>query len=124
MSAVGAALILGAASGAHAQGRSSQPSADLNPAARDAFALNQSQNSQVIELDTNARWGLKLEIQEPVTRDTELRDMEAGAFFKVSPSIRVSGAVGLSDTEAPTAENQTSSDRTTPRVSLGASFRF
>lgn len=91
--------------------------------ASDAYTLNQSQQPQVIELDSKRRWGLKLEIRRPVTRQTELRDVEAGAFYKLTPSLRVGGAVGATDAEAPT-EDQATPHRTTPRVRLGAAFKF
>ena len=89
--------------------------------ARDAYTLDHSQSRQVIELDSAKRWGLKLEMQQPVTRGVKLKDVEAGAYYKLSPGIRVGGALGLADKSAP---EQQAKEQVTPRIKLGAMFKF
>jgi hypothetical protein len=75
--------------------------------------------------DQKGHWGLKLDLNQPVGRDMQLRDVQAGAYFRITPSIRVGGAVALGDT--------TTFDRTNPlpqqnqqgpRVKLETSFKF
>ena len=122
--AVLAALILsGSASLAHAQSapRAAAAFSDAASTAREAYTLNNSQQPKVLELDGKSHWGLKLELQQPVTREMNIKDVEAGAFYKVTPSIRVGGAVGLTDAK-PAAPEATSP--VTPRVRLGASYKF
>jgi hypothetical protein len=74
--------------------------------------------------DQKGHWGLKLDLSQPVGRDMELRDVQAGAYFHITPSIRVGGAVALGDaspvdrTVAPQQVTQT------PRVRLETSFKF
>ncbi len=128
--AVLAALVLSGTAGlAHAQTANqttAHPQAsftDADATAREHYTLNQSQQPTVIELDGKSHWGLKLEIQQPVTRQAQLKDVEAGAYYKVTPSIRVGGTVGLTDTKAPAAQT----DSTSPvaaRLRLGASVKF
>lgn len=105
--------------------------ADSRGQARDAYALDQSQGRQVIELDASPRWSLNLKIQPPVTRQLELKDVEAGANFKLNRSLRLGGSVGLADKSAPDEaaqrlqENQQRpADRVFPRVKLNALFKF
>lgn len=104
--------------------------ADTQGQARDAYALDQSQSRQVIELDASKRWSLNLKIQPPVTRQLELKDVEAGANFKLNPSLRLGGSVGLADKSAPDEaaqrlqENRQKPERVFPRVKLNAIFKF
>jgi hypothetical protein len=68
-------------------------------------------------------WGLRLDMSEPVGREMELRDIQAGAFFKLTPSLRVGGAVAFAD--QPTQPDRTSlPTTTTPRVRLETTFKF
>lgn len=123
-SAVVCALALSSVAGvAYAQAAKPKAAfADSAASARDAYALDQSQARQVIELDGQKRWGLKLEMQQPVTRGVKLKDMEAGAYYKLTPAFRLGGAVGLADKQPP--EQQTKQEQVTPRVKLGAIFKF
>jgi hypothetical protein len=69
------------------------------------------------------RWGLHLDMSEPVGREMQLRDIQAGAFFKLTPSLRVGGAFAFAD--QPTQPDRTSLPTTqTPRVRLETSFKF
>lgn len=123
LAALGALALTGLAGEAMAQTRAPAQPSTRAANANDAYALNGAQRSQVLEMDASRRFGLKLEIQQPVTRPTELKDMEAGAFYKLTPSLRLGGTVGVTDAAAPTADKPDPA-RTTPRVRLGASFKF
>ena len=73
--------------------------------------------------DQKGHWGLKLDLSQPVGRDMQLRDVQAGAYFHITPSIRVGGAVALGDSSAfdrTTVLPQTQ----TPRVKLETNFKF
>jgi hypothetical protein len=78
---------------------------------------------KMFQWDEKGHWGLRLDLSQPVGRDMELRDIQAGAFFHVTPSLRVGGAVALGDSTVP--------DRTVvlpqgpaPRVQLETNFKF
>jgi len=75
-----------------------------------------------LELNGDGRWSLKLDYDQPTTRDVELRDMEAGAYFKLTPRVRVGGAVALRDQDAP--RRVTDDEKPAPRVRLETTFRF
>ncbi|MDP3300025.1 MAG: hypothetical protein Q8M38_08010, partial [Phenylobacterium sp.] len=49
----------------------------------------------------NGRWGVSLNLDQPSGRDVQLNDVEAGAFYSVTPSLRVGGAVALAEKEEP-----------------------
>lgn len=125
--AVAASALFGATGAAHAQAAKAKApaAADTRAAARDAYTLDQAQGAKVLEVDAAKRWGLKLTMQPPVTRDIQLKDVEAGAYYKINPKLRVGGAVGLADTVAPDeAAKAKQSQQTTPRVKLNAIFKF
>lgn len=113
-------VLFGTATLAHAQ---TKPRASLSSTtANESFVLDQSQARRVLEFDQPARWGWKLEVQQPVTREMRLKDMEAGAYFKFTPSFRVGGAVGLADKEPPVAKPR--EEQVTPRVRLETNLKF
>jgi hypothetical protein len=69
------------------------------------------------------RWGLHLDMSEPVGREMQMRDIQAGAFFKLTPSLRVGGAVAFAD--QPTQPDRTNLPTTQiPRVRLETTFKF
>lgn len=70
------------------------------------------------------RWGLKLDLDQPVGRDMELKDVEAGAYFKVTPSIRVGGAVALGESNPALAARKAEPVEPAPRVRLETAFKF
>jgi hypothetical protein len=76
-----------------------------------------------LELNGQGRWGLKLDYEQPTTRDTQWRDVEAGAYFRLSPSLRVGGSVGLGNGQAP-PRRVTEDEKPQPRVRLETTFRF
>jgi hypothetical protein len=75
--------------------------------------------------DQKGHWSLKLDMNQPVGRDIQLGDVQAGAFYRLTPSLRVGGAVALGDstsvqpvTPAAPPPNQA------PRVRLETNFKF
>ncbi|MDR3510029.1 MAG: hypothetical protein P4L73_00205 [Caulobacteraceae bacterium] len=73
--------------------------------------------------DQKGRWSLKLDLSEPVGRGMQARDVQAGAYYHVTPSLRVGGAVSLGD--APSQPDRTDLPQNqAPRVKLETSFKF
>lgn len=56
---------------------------------------------KTLQWDSKGRWGLRVDMDKPTNRDTNWSDVEAGAFFKVTPSLRVGGTVGLAPLPTP-----------------------
>lgn len=74
--------------------------------------------------DQKGHWGLKLDLSQPVGRDMQLRDVQAGAYFHITPSIRVGGAVALGDSTPFDRTNVLPQQSQAPRVKLETNFKF
>ena len=121
---LGAVALLSAAGAAQAQTAVRPAPSIADTAARESFQLNQSQQSRLRELNGKSLWGLKLELKQPVTRDMQLKDVEAGAYYKVSPSIRLGGALGVTDAKPATPAAAANKGPVTPRAKIGATLKF
>lgn len=99
---------------------------ELAPAT-DAFAKDQNQwgaqsTRRSLQWDDKARWGVKLDLNQPARRDMQLKDIQAGAYYRISPSLRVGGAVALGDSSQ--INRYTAPQDRAPRVRLETAFKF
>lgn len=131
--ALSALILLGSAAQAHAQSvqiaaKTTTTADNLNP--RSDFNPQTTQfapadGRKTLQFDaTKGRWGLKLDLDQPTNRDMELQDVRAGAFFKLTPSLRVGGAVSLGDQNARPLIRKTEPQEAAPRVRLETAFKF
>lgn len=120
-SLAGAIALLGATSGlAHAE--TAKPKVDFS--VRSEPGALASQGGKSLKWDTRkGRWGVTLNLEQPASRDMQWNDVEAGAYFRVTPSLRVGGAVALGDEESPTFK-KTEPQPVAPRVRLETAFKF
>jgi hypothetical protein len=114
-----ALLLIGAAGQAQAQ---SVSGLRLKPtearAEDDRWSLQDPVKSLRVD---GRRWGVKLNMDQPRDRNVKSNDVEAGAYYRISPSLRVGGAVRLDDK----AEAARLSPREQqPRVRLETAFQF
>ena len=72
--------------------------------------------------DNKGRWGLNLDMNQPVNRETEWKDVTAGAYFRINPRLKLGGSVGLGDKFA--QPQQITPQDTGPRVHLETKFQF
>lgn len=77
-----------------------------------------------LQLDRNGRWGLNLDVQQPVGRETEWSDVEARAYYRINPRVSVGASAGLSTPRSDPARPAESDRRSQPRVRLETIFRF
>ena len=91
------------------------------PAVAQPFSVPTPKKS--LQLDSNGRWGLRLDMEKPANRSMDWKDVEAGAYFKVTPRLKVGGSVGLGDKQAD-AQRIQPEQAAAPRVHLETSFRF
>lgn len=70
------------------------------------------------------RWGLDLNLSQPVGRDSTLGDVEAGAYYRVNPRLRVGASAGLAEPESDPARAPQTDRRAAPRFRLESIFRF
>lgn len=86
--------------------------------------LGPERSERSLQFDAKTgKWGLKLGLGAPVGREADAKDLEAGAYFRVTPSLRVGGALGLaSDRDNPVRRNGDKDEA--PRVRLETTFKF
>lgn len=70
------------------------------------------------------RWGLTLDMEQPDVRPSTLNDVQAGAYYRITPSLRVGGAVSLGEQQLAPGALRKFSDEGQPRVRLETRFRF
>jgi hypothetical protein len=82
--------------------------------------------SKTLQYDARkGRWGLTVNMDRPSSREMQLNDVQAGAYFRITPSLRIGGAVALGAEENRTpAFKQTEPLPARPRVRLETAFKF
>lgn len=124
MTLIGAAVLFGtAASSAHAQAVKNKP---IDYSVRSETPAIAAQGpAKSLKWDARkGRWGLTFNLDQPDRREMEWNDVQAGAYFRVTPSLRVGGAVALGEKEKGPAFKQTQPERDQPRVRLETAFKF
>ncbi|RYG07958.1 MAG: hypothetical protein EON96_20720 [Caulobacteraceae bacterium] len=92
------------------------------PASPDKGQYTGATTRSVMSWEGAGRWGLKVQLDQSPARDVQSKDMEAGAFYKVTPRLRVGGALGMA--EKPQPAPRVTKDETTPKVKLETSLKF
>lgn len=121
ISLIGAALLASAASMAHAE--SAKTVTDFTVRAEPTVGAPAAAKS--LKWDARkGRWGVTLNLDQPAERDAQLNDIQAGAYFRLTPSLRIGGAVALGDTPAAPLYKKTQPQDGAPRVRLETAFKF
>ena len=71
---------------------------------------------KTLQLDSKGRWGVRLDMEQPSGRPSNWSDVQAGAYLRVTPRLRVVGSVGFGDKFA-TPQRITPEDTAPPRAS-------
>jgi hypothetical protein len=71
-----------------------------------------------------SRWGLKLDLDQPGPREMDLNNVQAGAYYKLTPTLRVGGVVSLGDQVNLTTRPDGTPQAPAPRVRLETAFKF
>lgn len=126
-----ALILLGSASVVHAQSKPRTATADFsvkndftNATPIAPFNPTQGPKKSLKWDDKKGKWGLKLDLDQPVGREMEMKDVQAGAYYSVTPSIRVGGAVALGDQNPALAARKNDIREPAPRVKLETAFKF
>ena len=82
--------------------------------------------SQTLKWDAaRGRWGLMLNLQQPDTRGTVANDIQAGAYYRITPSLRVGGAVAIGDPQLQSGgPRKITPEEGQPRVQFETRFKF
>ncbi|OYX35552.1 MAG: hypothetical protein B7Y99_03320 [Caulobacterales bacterium 32-69-10] len=123
-SVLGVALILSGimAGGAFAAEPSRAPAPIRPTTSLSAAPYAATPPHKQLQWDSKGRWGFRLDMIQPNNRDTDWKDVQAGAFFRITPSMQVGAAVGLGDRLA--QPRQVTPLDAGPRVHLETAFRF
>lgn len=111
------------AQAAAASGRARAPAVTLTDAQAARAAAAQPGSSR-LRFTERGRWGLDLNLSQPVGRESNLGDVEAGAYYRVNPRLRVGAAAGLAEPESDPARAAQTDRRAAPRFRLESIFRF
>ena len=111
------------AQAAGASARARAPAVSLTDA-RAARAAAAQPGSSRLRFTERGRWGLDLNLSQPVGRESNLGDVEAGAYYRVNPRLRVGAAAGLAEPESDPARAPQTDRRAAPRFRLESIFRF
>ncbi len=111
------------ASAQTAPSRAGVPAVSLTEAHAARAAAAQPGSSR-LRFTERGRWGLDLNLSQPVGRDSNLGDVEAGAYYRVNPRLRVGATAGLAEPESDPARAPQTDRRAAPRFRLESIFRF
>lgn len=103
--------------------RARTPAVSLSEAQAARTAATQSGSSR-LRFTERGRWGLDLNLSQPVGRESNLGDVEAGAYYRINPRLRVGAAAGLAEPESDPARAPQTDRRAAPRFRLESIFRF
>lgn len=90
------------------------------------FAANQNSWGRVNGHDlawSTSRFGLTMDFGTPVTRAEDANDLSAGAYFRITPSLRLGGQLKLGTTGS-SATRAAQPDEREPRVRFETAFQF
>jgi hypothetical protein len=120
-----AAVALAVAAPAFAQ--SAAPSRASTVSLSEAQAAQRNapvQQRRGLRLNDNGRWGLDFSLNQPVGRETDWGDVEAGAYYRLNDRLRVGAAAAVASPEADPARAPETTGRAQPRVRLETIFKF
>lgn len=72
---------------------------------------------------SKGRFGFTLDVQQPDGREARPNDVSAGAYFRITPSVRVGGAVALGEQDL-TPQRNAARPADQPKVRLETKFKF
>jgi hypothetical protein len=128
---IAAVALMGAASGvAHAadkQPQDNKPKSEPIDLTVRSDTTSSIPNAGMRSLKWDARkgrWGVTLNMEQSEVRPQSLNDVQAGAYYHITPSLRVGGAVALRDEQVTPGPKKIGSEEGQPRVRLESSFKF
>ena len=90
------------------------------------FGFPKTSQQKVYQFNLKGKWGLKFDVNQPEAAPSGFNDVDAGAFYKLTPSLRVGGTLGFGEKTDPLKPEpqQLQGDKKTPRVRLETTFKF
>ncbi|MFN3538050.1 NtrZ family periplasmic regulatory protein [Brevundimonas sp.] len=120
-----AAALTATAQDASAQTRDSARAAvQTSPTVRNDLVSERDTPRRGLQWNEDGRWGLDLNLSQPVGREADWSDVQAGAYYRLNPRLRVGAAASLSEPQTDPARPVESDRRSQPRVRLETIFKF
>ena len=120
-SLIGAALLVSVASTAFA----GTPKEITDFTVRTETTTNPASGQKSLTWDARqGRWGVTFNVAEPTERRAQLNDLQAGAYFRLTPTLKIGGAVALGDQRFVPSYKKTEPQNSAPRVRLETAFKF
>ena len=90
-----------------------------------AESLPISPGAQTMKWDAaKGRWGVTLNLQQPEARAATPNDIQAGAYYRITPSLRVGGSLAFGEQQVAPGPKPNPADVGQPRVQLETKFKF
>ena len=74
--------------------------------------------------NSKSRWGLKFDVEQQPSVGADWKNVQAGAFYKVTPQLRVGAGVTLTEQQNTATNNPSLQTPPAPRVPLEPAFKF
>lgn len=121
ISLLSAALLAGGATAAQAE--TAKKTTDFTVRGETSAVQSQQGTKSSLKYDARkGRWGVSFNLDQQTERDQQWNNVQAGAYFRVTPSLRVGGAVALGEKDQPAYKKEPVD--TAPRVRLETAFKF
>lgn len=122
---IGGLAVLAVADDASAQtARARAPVVTLSEAGAARTATTPTPTRRGLQFNDSGRWGLNFNLSQPVGREADWGDVEAGAYYRINPRLRVGAAAGLASPEADPARAPETDRRAAPRFRLESIFKL
>ncbi|MFN4295380.1 MAG: NtrZ family periplasmic regulatory protein [Brevundimonas sp.] len=120
-----AAALIAASDDVAAQTRdSANASVQPSAAVRNDLVSGRDTPRRGLQWNEDGRWGLDLNLSQPVGREADWSDVQAGAYYRLNPRLRVGAAASLSEPQTDPARPVETDRRSQPRVRLETIFKF
>jgi hypothetical protein len=81
--------------------------------------------TQNYRVNVKGPWGIKFDIKQNLDRPSSWSEVDAGAYYRITPTVRVGGSLGFGPkTGIIRSVGATKQEITKPRVQLETSFKF
>jgi hypothetical protein len=90
----------------------------------DSSAIAPQSSTVKWDATVKGKWGVTLNLQQPDTRASNWNDVQAGAYYRITPSLRVGGAFAFGDQQPAPGPKPASPESGQPRVQLETKFKF
>lgn len=116
------AILAAAAGGAQAADSKAKP-LDFT-VHTDTSAISPQASTTKWDATVKGKWGVTLNLQQPDTRAANWNDVQAGAYYRITPSLRVGGSFAFGDQQPLPGPKPSSPEAGLPRVQLEGKFKF